>query len=494
MCIRDRPVSVPNSVSNTQAAVSPGTDGQRTRSSVSSDLDDLKRAAPSPVPASLCIAERFDAATVMFADIVGFTEMSSHVSPAALVALLDTVFTRFDALAVMHGMEKIKTIGDAYMATAGVPYPCPDHAQRAADMALSVVELLHSGTFRKPSSLNVHHSNSENGHLCRNSAASSGSHEDSEPIDCRIGLHSGPVVAGVIGRTKFIYDLWGDAVNTASRMESHGVPGCIQVSEATYKLLLYRLEGYVFEDRGYMAIKGKGFMRTYILTHKEASNSVHVEKSPTAVTPRVQAPAVLQESRCIAQLACPCPSSDAAFSVESLTGRGDRVSWQANPSPGLRSRSLSVRSLGCCEQSNTAVNHSDIVVSHSSLLPLPAAATLRRRSVSTVTTEVRNAAESYPSQALVSEKNLPACLPPPQIGLSALNPLPFNAGTRCMHSQVLQSLMFLLCADLARAKNERRREKVRRPSVAVEILQSTASSAVKCRVRSSSATPPRCRP
>ena len=188
------------------------------------------------------IAEHSDGVTVLFADIVGFTELSARKTPQALVELLNRIFSEFDALAEAHGLEKIKTIGDAYMAVAGLPNPWPDHAPRAARMALAM-----------------------------QGAIARVAEQTGEPLALRIGLYSGPVVAGVIGRRKFTYDLWGDTVNTASRMESHGLPGMIHCSEASATLLrgTFRLR-----DRGLVDIKGKGEMRTYLLSGATDGNGV----------------------------------------------------------------------------------------------------------------------------------------------------------------------------------------------------------------------------
>ncbi len=179
------------------------------------------------------IADGFPEATVLFADIVDFTRLSAGMPPERLVAWLNELFSLFDRLSERHGLEKIKTIGDAYMAVAGLPMPRPDHAEAAAEMALEMQRELAART-------------APNG----------------EPLYMRIGLHTGPVVAGVIGTKKFIYDLWGDTVNTASRMESHGIAGTIQVTEAAYRRLQ---NAYEFEDRGVIPVKGKGEMRTYLL-------------------------------------------------------------------------------------------------------------------------------------------------------------------------------------------------------------------------------------
>jgi len=185
------------------------------------------------------IADRVEAASVLFADIVGFTPLAGGLSPEQVVDLLDDLFTRFDALAAEHGVEKIKTIGDCYMAVAGVPEPQPDHAERIADLALAMLA-------------EVRTVNDERG----------------SALELRIGLHTGPLVAGVIGRSKFIYDLWGDAVNLASRLESSGVPGRVQVSEALRDALADR---FTFEERGEVELKGKGKLRTWFLLGRKGT-------------------------------------------------------------------------------------------------------------------------------------------------------------------------------------------------------------------------------
>ncbi|HIK10422.1 MAG TPA: histidine kinase [Oscillatoriaceae cyanobacterium M33_DOE_052] len=179
------------------------------------------------------IADSFAEVTVLFADIVGFTQLATQIPPTELVALLNEIFSRFDLLAEKYNLEKIKTIGDAYMIVSGIPIPRPDHAQAMADMALEMQQTIGQFNAETGSSFNI-----------------------------RIGIHTGPVVAGVIGIKKFIYDLWGDTVNIASRMESHGLPGCIQVTEATYQQLKHQ---YLFEKRGNIHVKGKGEMTVYLL-------------------------------------------------------------------------------------------------------------------------------------------------------------------------------------------------------------------------------------
>lgn len=180
------------------------------------------------------IVDSFPEVTVLFGDLVGFTAFAAGHPPEEVVAFLNESFSAFDELAARHGLEKIKTIGDAYMAVAGLPEPRADHADAAAAMSLGMLEALRE--------------------LNRRHAAE---------LQMRIGLNTGPVIAGIIGRHKFSYDLWGDTVNIASRMESQGEPGTIQVSEATARLLGDR---FPLTPRGRIAIKGKGEMATYLLS------------------------------------------------------------------------------------------------------------------------------------------------------------------------------------------------------------------------------------
>ena len=180
------------------------------------------------------IAEQFDSATILFADIQDFSRLTQKLAPAAVVELLNKVFTRFDALAAKFGCEKIKTVGDAYMAAAGVPKPRPDHAAAAADLALAMQE----------------------------SAAGMDVGLD-DPLTLRIGVGSGPVVAGVLGTSRLAYDLWGRTARLASQMESLGLPGAIQVDQATHNLLK---ADYVLEERGTFYVQGDGDVSTFLLT------------------------------------------------------------------------------------------------------------------------------------------------------------------------------------------------------------------------------------
>ena len=179
------------------------------------------------------IADQFGSASILFADVADFTPWSERLPPAEVVGYLDHLFSHFDGLAERWGLEKIKTIGDCYMVAAGVPTPRPDHARALALMALDMLEAMRS--------------NEDVAHL---------------GLELRVGINTGPVVAGVIGRKRFLYDLWGDAVNTASRMESHGTPGRIQITRATYELLADEFE---CEPRGPIAVKGKGEVEAWYL-------------------------------------------------------------------------------------------------------------------------------------------------------------------------------------------------------------------------------------
>ncbi len=208
----------------------------------------LLNVLPAPIADRLkrgeeTIVDSFEEVSVLFADIVGFTDFASQVSPTYLIEMLNEIFSAFDEMSERHQLEKIKTIGDSYMVGGGLPTPRPDHAEAIADIALDMQEY-------------VSQMDSRNDHK----------------LAIRIGINSGPLVAGVVGTKKFLYDMWGDTVNTAARMESQGVEGCIQVTEETYGRLRKK---YLFEDRGIVDIKGKGNMHVYILKGKNKAAGQH---------------------------------------------------------------------------------------------------------------------------------------------------------------------------------------------------------------------------
>lgn len=199
----------------------------------------LRNILPAPIADRLkehpgAIADSFPSASILFADIVEFSMLAERLPPQALVNMLNGLFEAFDELAEKHQVEKIKTVGDAYMVASGVPQPRPDHATAIALFALDARKAVTNYNA-------VHGTN----------------------LQLRIGIHTGPVTAGVIGKLRFLYDLWGDAVNTAARMESHGLPGAIQVSDTTYAELR---DNFLFDDRGLIDVKGKGMMHTWWLT------------------------------------------------------------------------------------------------------------------------------------------------------------------------------------------------------------------------------------
>jgi len=223
----------------------------RQRDQFQKESDDLlHNILPDEVVARLktsssMIADSFDSASVLFADVVDFTPMSADMTPDELVGLLNSLFSTLDGFVEELDLEKIKTVGDEYMVASGIPSVRPNHAQAIADLALRIRDELVGAPI--------------NGHEIR----------------MRIGINSGPVVAGIIGTRKFAYDLWGDVVNTASRMESEGIEGSIQISEATYQLIS---EEFVCSPRGEISVKGKGKMRTYLLLsrrgQREASSTL----------------------------------------------------------------------------------------------------------------------------------------------------------------------------------------------------------------------------
>jgi adenylate cyclase len=206
------------------------------------------------------IADQFSSASILFADVVDFTPLAERLPPAEVVGVLDHLFSHFDVLAERYGLEKIKTIGDCYMVAAGVPSPRSDHARALALMALEMQAAMRSV---------------EVGHL---------------GLELRVGINSGPVVAGVIGRKRFLYDLWGDAVNTASRMESHGTSGRIQITRATKELLG---DEFVCEPRGTIPVKGKGEIEAWYLVGRRVDAAGEPCASPEPVRPPEAVPAAL---------------------------------------------------------------------------------------------------------------------------------------------------------------------------------------------------------
>jgi len=206
------------------------------------------------------IADQFSAASILFADVVDFTPLAEGLPPTEVVGVLDRLFSHFDVLAERYDVEKIKTIGDCYMVAAGVPSPRPDHARALALLALDMQAAMRSVD--------------EVGHL---------------GLTLRVGINSGPVVAGVIGRKRFLYDLWGDAVNTASRMESHGTSGRIQITRATKELLE---DEFVCEPRGTIAVKGKGELEAWYLVGRRANAAAQPGVHPKEVRPPEVVPGV----------------------------------------------------------------------------------------------------------------------------------------------------------------------------------------------------------
>jgi adenylate cyclase len=182
---------------------------------------------------SRTIADQYDEASVLFADMVGFTPLSARLPPVEMVELLNEIFSFFDSLLDKYGVEKIRTIGDSYMVASGVPRGRSDHAQALTHMALEMRDYISNHTFR-----------------------------NGQRVSFRIGINSGSMIAGVIGRRKFVYDVWGDAVNVASRMESHGLGGAVQITRATYELIK---DEFICEPRGKVNVKGKGEMEVWLV-------------------------------------------------------------------------------------------------------------------------------------------------------------------------------------------------------------------------------------
>jgi adenylate cyclase len=196
------------------------------------------------------IADRYDDASILFADVAGYTERASDTSPEELVAFLDDLYTSLDALVTRHGLEKVKTSGDAYMVVSGVPQPRPDHLEALAHLALDIADTVAGLTDSR-----------------------------GRAVPLRIGLASGPVVAGVVGSQRFFYDVWGDAVNVASRMESTAAVGRIQLPQSVYQRLSDR---FLFEERGDVDVKGKGVIRTWYLVGRngQRDRAPQIEKAP----------------------------------------------------------------------------------------------------------------------------------------------------------------------------------------------------------------------
>ncbi len=210
-------------------------------------------------PATTIIADKYDDASVLFADIAGYTERASQSSPADLVDFLNRLYTEFDRLVERHGLEKIKTSGDCYIVVSGVPEPRPDHLEALACLALNMSDAIAGLT-----------------------------DQVGQAVPVRIGIGVGPVVAGVVGTRRFFYDVWGDAVNVAARMESTGVQGRIQVPQAVYEHLE---ETFVFEPRGNVEIKGKGVMPTWFLLAEREAPAVMAQEPAVSGYPASSVPA-----------------------------------------------------------------------------------------------------------------------------------------------------------------------------------------------------------
>ena len=240
------------------------------------------------------IAQRYENVCVIFSDIVNFTQMSEKLTPEQLVTVLNQLFTEFDQLIERHGLEKIKTIGDAYMVAGGVPEEMPNAPDAAADFALDMLDVV------KRLDKKWQHG-----------------------LDMRIGMHIGPVVAGVIGRNKFAFDMWGDTVNVAARMESHGVPGEIHISEN----MAERLEdNYLIAQRGWVEVKGKGLLQTFWLKSRE---TVDMSDEDTLV---LESPSVSDMSTTITSSQPTVTQEQPPRESRKQSGRGKKkpATWASN--------------------------------------------------------------------------------------------------------------------------------------------------------------------
>jgi adenylate cyclase len=235
---------------------------RRTREAMEAEYDRSERLLANILPVEIAerlkdpsrtvIADKYDDASILFADIAGYTKRASDTPPAELVRFLDRLYTDLDALVDQHGLEKVKTSGDSYMVVSGVPQPRADHVEALACLALDMADAV--SDLRDP---------------------------QGRAVPLRIGLASGPVVAGVVGARKFFYDVWGDAVNVASRMETTDIEGRIQVPQSVYERIK---DAFLLEERGAVEVKGKGLMNTWYLVGRRDDEAVRAAVEQGAVT------------------------------------------------------------------------------------------------------------------------------------------------------------------------------------------------------------------